>query len=53
MIVKSVKSADFNAVFADFNVVFVDITDLGLKLVKLTISFHSTVRIQGGNHISV
>ena len=57
------KSVDFDADFADFDVVFVDFdvdfvifnadfvdfTDFSLKLVKLTISFHSTVRIQGRN----
>ena len=63
---KSVKFAifvDFNAVFVDFDAVFVDFdadfgadfnadfADLDLKLVKLTISFHSIVRIQGGNII--
>ena len=45
--------ADFDAVFMDFNAVFVDfdvdLADFGLKLVKLTISFQSTVRILGGN----
>ena len=51
---------NFDAVFADFDVVFVDfdadfvdfdadLTDFGLKLVKLTISFHSTVKMEGGN----
>ena len=53
MIVKSVDFdadfADFNVDFADFDVDFVDFTDFGIKLVKLTFSFHSTVRIQGGN----
>ena len=53
------KSADFDADlanftdFADFNVDYADFhadfTNFGLKLVKLTISFHSTVRIQGGD----
>ena len=52
MIAKSVKSMDFTYFVdfdADFDVDFADFTDFGLKLVKLTISFHSTVRIQGGN----
>ena len=46
--------ADFDAVFADFDADFVDFadfTDFGLKLVKLTISFHSTVTIQGETSI--
>ena len=49
-------SADFDADSVDFNVDLVgfdagsaDFTDFGLELVKLTISFHSTVRIQGRN----
>ena len=42
--VKSVKSAD-----VDFAVFDADFTDFGIKLVKLTISSHSTVRIQVGN----
>ena len=42
------KSADFHVDFTDFVDFHVDFTDFGLKLVKLTISFHSTVRIQGG-----
>ena len=33
----------------DFAADFVYFTDSGLKLVKLTISFHCTVSIQGGN----
>ena len=59
MIAKSVKSTDFADFtgFGDFNVDFVDFNadfdvdfsdfdaDFALKLVKLTISFHSTVRI--------
>ena len=52
MIEKSVKSADFDAdftVFVDFDADFVHFIDFGLKRVKLTISFHSTVRIQEGN----
>ena len=44
-----VDFADFDAVFLDFDGDFADFTGFGLKLVKLTISFHSTVRIQGGN----
>ena len=38
---------EFDVDYADFDVDFANFTDLGLKLVKLTISFHSTVRIQG------
>ena len=58
MIAKSVKSADFTVfmdfnadsmVFAHFNVDFAVFTDFGLKLLKLTIGFHSTVRIQWEN----
>ena len=41
--------ADFDVDFVDFAADFVDFTDFGLKLVKLTISFHCTVRIQWGN----
>ena len=41
--------ADFDVDFVVFNADFVDFTDFSLKLVKLTISFHSTVRIQGRN----
>ena len=42
---------DFEAVFANFDEVFANFdADFGLKLAKLTIIFHSTVRIQGGNH---
>ena len=43
--VKSMKSADVD--FADFDA---DFADISIKLVKLTISFPSTVRIQGGKH---
>ena len=41
--------ADFHMDFMDFADCHVDFMDFGLKLVKLTISFHSTVRIQRGN----
>ena len=44
-----VDFANFNADFVDFDVDFMDFTDFSLKLVKLTIRFHSTVRIQGRN----
>ena len=43
------NSMDFDVDFTDFADFHADFTDFGLKLVKLTISFHSTVRIQGGN----
>ena len=42
---------DFNGDFVDFNVDFVDFTDFGLKPVKLTVIFHSTVRTQGETSI--
>ena len=35
---------DFDADFVDFNVDFLVFANFGIKLVKLTISFHSTVR---------
>ena len=41
------ESVDFDTDFVDFDADFVYFTDFDLKLVKLTISFHSTVRIQG------
>ena len=47
MIAKSMKSADFDVDFVVFNVDFADFTDFGVILVNLTISFHSTVSIQG------
>ena len=33
----------------DFDADSADFTDFGIKLVKLTISFHFAVMIQGGN----
>ena len=42
MIAKTAKSTDFDVDFVDFNADFADFTDFGLKLVKLTISFHPT-----------
>ena len=44
-----VDFAVFDADFVVFNVDFTDFVDFALKLVKLTVSFHSTVRIQGRN----
>ena len=46
-----VDFVDFDVDFVNFDVNFADFTDFGLKLVKLTISFHSTVRFQGETSI--
>ena len=48
MIAKSVESVDF----VDFDVDFMNFTDFAIKLVKLIISFHSTVSIQWRKHQS-